>query len=78
MHGIILFPLPPSFINVIRDIKFKTTYWAYEKIVEVIEHEIQQIETHYLPESKLPDKPDWGWIENLILEIYEENKWQER
>lgn len=71
-HGIILFPLPPPDINVIRDIKFKTTYWSYEKIVEVIEHEIQQIETYYLPASKLPDKPDWDWIDNFILDCYKE------
>ena len=75
-YGIILFPLPPPDLCVIRDIKFKTTSWSYEKIVEVIEHEIQLIETCYLPESKLPDKPDWDWIDNLILEIYEENKWK--
>ena len=72
LHGIILFPLPPPDINVIRDIKFKTTQWSYEKIVEVIEHEIQQIETYYLPNSKLPDKPDWKWIDNFTLKTYEE------
>lgn len=71
-HGIILFPLPPPEIGVVRDIKFKTTAWSYEKIVEVIEHELHEIETYYLPNSKLPNKPDWEWIDNFILRTYEE------
>ncbi len=76
--GTITFPLQDLNLQIIRDIKFKTTKMSYNEIMSVIERSLEGVEKDILPNSTLPDKPDWDWIDNLILEIYEENKWQER
>ena len=70
--GEIRFPLQPIYLDQVRAIKFKVTAMSYEQIVELIEQRIQGIEDTWLPNTKLPDKPDWGWIDNFILRAYEE------
>ena len=69
--GAITFPRPKEELDVLRAIKFKTTDMPYDEIVATIEDAVKQIETDYLPNTKLPSKPDFDWINNFIVKLYE-------
>ena len=69
-NGEIMFPLIKPQLNIIRGIKFKTTKMTYEEILAAIEMQIDYIEKEQLPRTRLPEKPDWDWINNFILEQY--------
>lgn len=73
-NGEIRFPLPGMYLDQVRAIKFKVTAMSYEEIVALIEERIQGIEDTWLPNSKLPEKPDVDWINKFILTQYEEKK----
>jgi hypothetical protein len=70
LEGEITFPLRTPQLNVIRSIKYKTTEMSYEEIIDAIEMNLEHIEKVCLPNSKLPEKPDWYWIDNFILKQY--------
>lgn len=70
-NGEILFPLPKPQLNIIRSIKFKTTDMTYDEILAAIEMQIDFIENEQLPRTRLPEKPDWAWIDSFILRQYE-------
>ena len=72
--GCITFPLRGEKLDLVRQVKFKTTTMKYEEIVEMIERNINDIETNYLPQTALRAHPDTGWIEDFILSIYEKEK----
>ena len=66
----ITFPLKNA--DFIKSIKFNETDMTYEQIMEYIEKKINRIENALLPKSDLRDKADYKWIEQFILNIYEE------
>jgi hypothetical protein len=66
----ITFPLEETNLQIVRDVKFKTTKWSYNELVGMIEEGLHDIETIILPNSILPDKPDWDWINDFILRQY--------
>lgn len=68
--GEIRFPLPGIYLDQVRAIKFKVTAMSYEQIVALIEERICGIEDMWLPNSKLPEKPDWDWINSFIMRQY--------
>ena len=70
-NGEIMFPLIKPQLNIIRGIKFKTTKMTYEEILAAIEMQIDYIENEQLPRTRLPEKPDWDWINSFILRQYE-------
>lgn len=70
--GEVIFPLPQPMLDVVRSIKFKTTTMSYNDIVDLIEENIRNIEQDFLPNSRLPSKPDDEWIKNFILRQYGE------
>lgn len=70
-EGEITFPLEETNLQIVRDIKFKTTKWSYNELVGMIEEGLHDIETIILPNSILPDKPDLDWINTFILRQYE-------
>lgn len=72
--GMITFPLRGPKLEQIRAIKFKTTPLHYEEIVDLIEQQIKHIEGDCIPNTKLPDKPDYAWIEQFILNLYEKGE----
>ena len=72
LEGEITFPLRPHKRNVIRSIKFKTTEMTYDQIIEAIEMDLEHIEKVCMPNTCLPDKPDWDWINAFILRQYKE------
>ena len=72
LEGEIIFPLRPHKRNVIRSIKFKTTEMTYEQIIEALEMNLEHIEKVCMPNTCLPDKPDWDWINAFILRQYKE------
>lgn len=72
LEGEITFPLRPHQLNVVRSIKFKTTTMSYEEFVAAIETNIEHIEKECMPNTRLPDKPDWDWINAFILRQYKE------
>lgn len=69
--GKITFPLKGEKLDLVKAIKFKTTKMTYDQIVDFIEGELNYIETTLLPNSKLREKPDYKFIENIILKAYE-------
>ena len=69
-EGEITFPLEETNLQIVRGIKFKTTKWSYNELVGMIEEGLHDIETIILPNSILPDKPDWDWINTFILRQY--------
>ena len=70
-NGEIMFPLIKPQLNIIRGIKFKTTKMTYDEILAAIEMQIDYIENEQLPRTRLPEKPDWDWINSFILRQYE-------
>lgn len=72
--GEVTFPLPGSMLDVVRSIKFKTTTMSYNDIVDLIEENIRNIEQDFMPNSRLPQFPDWNWINNFILRQYGEQQ----
>ena len=72
--GMVTFPLRGPKLEQIRAIKFKTTPLHYEEIVDLIEQQIKHIEEDCIPNTKLPAKPDYAWIEQLILNLYEKGE----
>jgi len=73
VHGEIRFPLDELQLKVVRDIKFKQTTMSYDEIVELIEQNIETVES-CLKTTSLPSKPDWDWINNFILKQYGEQQ----
>ena len=69
--GKITFPLEGDRLDVVREIKFKTTKMTYDQIVDFIEGELNYIETTLLPNSKLREKPDHKFMEEIVLKAYE-------
>ena len=68
--GKITFPLKGEKLDLVRAIKFKTTDMTYEQIVDFIEKKLKDIEENILPNSKLRNKPDYNFINQFILDIY--------
>lgn len=70
--GKITFPLEGEKLDLVCAIKFKTTDMTYEQIVDFIEKKLKDIEENILPNSKLRNKPDQKFIEELIFSAYED------
>jgi hypothetical protein len=68
-HGEIHFPLTGGALQTVREIKFKQTDMTYDDIVELIQSNIEIVENNLLT-TKLPEKPDWEWINGFILRQY--------
>lgn len=66
--GIITFPLKKSCF--IKQIKYQETDAKLEDIVSFIDEKIAYIEKEAIPNTKLRDKSDFKWIENIILSCY--------
>lgn len=70
--GKITFPLKGDKLQLVKEIKFKTTKMTYEEIIKFIEEKLKYIEETLLPNTKLRSKPDQKFIEELILNAYNE------
>ena len=68
----ITFPLTGSVLQTVREVKFKTTEMTYEDIIDLIKVNIEIVENN-LKTTTLPKQPDWGWINDFILQLYKEN-----
>lgn len=70
--GTITFPLQGSVLQTVREVKFKTTDMTYDDIIDLIKVNIEIVENN-LKTTTLPKQPDWGWINDFILQLYKEN-----
>ena len=69
--GTITFPLSGSVLQTVREIKFKETSMTYDDIIDLIKVNIEIVES-CLKTTTLPKQPDWGWINEFILQLYKE------
>ena len=70
--GTITFPLTGSVLQTVRAVKFKTTDMTYDDIIDLIKVNIEIVENN-LKTTTLPKQPDWGWVNDFILQLYKEN-----
>lgn len=68
--GKIIFPLRER--EFIKSIKFNTSVMSYDEIMEFVEQKLVYIEQVLKPQSKLREKADMKFVEDFILQAYQE------